>query len=144
MDGTVQNYITSHCHDDGYAGRIEVVTGPSGRRRWPEHVKAEIVLESYRDGVSVADVARKHGISGPQLHAWRRAAREGLLPMPEDDALGLVPVVVTSGGSDGGDDDPPDREASITLDIAGLRVIVPPDFDPDHLRRVIAAVRAAS
>ena len=61
MDDTVQNYVTSHSVEEGYAGRIDVVTGPSGRRRWPEQVKAEIVLESYRDGVSVADVARKHG-----------------------------------------------------------------------------------
>ena len=61
MDDTVQNCVTSHCSKEGYAGRIDVVTGPSGRRRWPEHVKAEIVLESYRDDNSVADVARKHG-----------------------------------------------------------------------------------
>lgn len=51
----------------------DVVTGPSGRRRWPEQVKAEIVLESYRDGVSVADVARKHGVSAPQLVAVERS-----------------------------------------------------------------------
>ena len=80
MDDTVQNYGTFQCADEGYAGRIEVMTGPSGRRRWPEHVKAGIVLESYRDGVSVADVARRHGISGPQLHAWRRAARDAPAP----------------------------------------------------------------
>ena len=98
MDTTVQSYETSHCHDEGYAGRIDVVTGPSGCRRWPEHVKAAIVLESYRDGVSVADVARKHGVSAPQLHSWRRAAREGLLPMPDDDALELIPVVVSGEG----------------------------------------------
>ena len=72
MDDTVQNYVTSHSVEEGYAGRIDVVTGPRGRRRWPEHVKVEIVLESYRDGVSIADVARKHGVSAPQLHSWRR------------------------------------------------------------------------
>jgi len=103
MDGTVQSYVTSHSAEEGYAGRIEVVSGPSGRRQWPEHVKAEIVLESYRDGVSVADVARKHGISGPQLHAWRRAARDGVLPMPDDDMLGLVPVVVSTADDDSSD-----------------------------------------
>ena len=88
MDDTVQNYVTCHSAEEGYGGRIDVVTGPTGRRRWPEHVKAELVLESYRDGVSVADVARKHGISAPQLHSWRRAAREGVLAMPDDDILG--------------------------------------------------------
>lgn len=147
MDDTVQNYGTFQCADEGYAGRIDVMTGPSGRRRWPEHVKAGIVLESYRDGVSVADVARRHGISAPQLHAWRRAAREGVLPMPDDDALGLVPVVVEAGGmGDGGDAPgfPAGGTDTIALEISGVRVIVPPGFDPDHLARVIAAVRVAS
>ena len=45
MDDSVQNYVTSHSVEEGYTGRIDVVTGPSGRRRWPEHVKTEIVLE---------------------------------------------------------------------------------------------------
>lgn len=143
MDGTVQSYVTSHSAEEGYAGRIEVVSGPSGRRRWPEHVKAEIVLESYRDGVSVADVARKHGISGPQLHAWRRAARDGVLPMPDDDALGLIPVVVSSAGGDGSDGSEPPRGGTLVLDVDGVRIIVPPDFEADQLCRVIAAVRTA-
>lgn len=143
MDDTVQNSVISHCAEEGYAGRIDVVTGPSGRRRWPEHVKAEIVLESHRDGCSVADVARKHGVSGPQLHAWRRAAREGVLAMPDDDALGLVPVMLEA-GSDGGNDDPSDESGSVILDISGVRVIVPPGFDADHLGRVIATIRASA
>ncbi|SFQ30414.1 hypothetical protein SAMN05421764_102533 [Donghicola eburneus] len=50
MDDTVQNYVTCHSAEEGYGGRIDVVMGPTGRRRWPEHVKAELVLESYRDG----------------------------------------------------------------------------------------------
>jgi len=143
MDDAVQNYVTSDSADEGYAGRIDVVTGPRGRRRWPEHVKAEIVLESYRDGNSVADVARKHGVSGPQLHAWRRAAREGVLAMPDDDALGLVPVMLEV-GSGGGNDDPPGEAGSVILDIGGVRVIVPPGFDADHLGRVIATIRASA
>ncbi len=142
MDDTVQSYVTSHCAEDGYAGRIDVVTGPSGRRRWPEHVKAAIVLESYRDGTSVADVARKHGVSAPQLHSWRRAARDGVLAMPDDDMLGLVPVVVEAGGRDGGST-PPDAPDTIVLEIGGVRVLVPVAFKPDHLARVIAALRSA-
>ena len=143
MDGDVRTYVNSHSDGEGYAGRIEVVTGPSGRRRWPEHVKAQIVLETYRDGVSVADVARKHGICAPQVHAWRRAARDGLLPMPDDDALGLVPVVV-SGGENGDRMGGDPCDAAIELDIEGVRVRVPTGFDPDDLSRVIAAIRAVS
>lgn len=143
MDDTVQNYVTSHSVEDGYAGRIDVVTGPSGRRRWPDHVKAEIVLESYRDGVSVAAVARKHGVSAPQLHSWRRAARDGVLAMPDDDILGLVPVVVEAGGGGSGQM-PPDAPGTIVLEIDGVRVLVPTCFDPEHLSRIIAALRAMS
>lgn len=143
MDSDVQTYVTSHSRDEGYAGRIDVVTGPSGRRRWPEHVKAEMVLETYRDGVSVADVARRNGVSAPQLHAWRRAARDGLLPMPEEDVLGLVPVLVADGGGhrgggDGGGD------AAIEIRLQDIRILVPGSFDPGHLARVIAAVRDAT
>jgi len=67
MDGDVQTYGSFHSEGEGYGGRIDVVTGPTGRRRWPEHVKAAIVLETYRDGVTVADVARRHEISAPQV-----------------------------------------------------------------------------
>lgn len=141
MDTDVQTYATSHSRGEGYAGRIEVVTGPTGRRRWPEHVKAALVLESFRDGASVADVARRHGVSAPQLHAWRRAAREGLLPMPEDDALGLVPIVVGAGGDGGGGTS---ADAMLAVEIGGARILVPADFDAAHLGRVVAALRGAS
>jgi hypothetical protein len=52
MYSDVQTYVSSHSREQGYAGRIEVVTGPTGRRRWPERVKAAIVLEELpRRGV---------------------------------------------------------------------------------------------
>ena len=140
MDGDVQTSGSFHSDGEGYAGRIDVVTGPTGRRRWPEHVKAAIVLETYGYGVSVADVARRHEISAPQLHAWRRAARDGVLPMPDDDALAFLPVSVS-----GAAEDPPgDRSRSLTLEIGDVRILVPPAFDAAHLSRVIAAVRGAS
>lgn len=139
MDSDIQTYVSSHSEDHGYAGRIDIVTGPTGRRRWPEHVKAAMVLETFRNGVTVADVARRHGVSAPQLHAWRRAAREGLLPMPEDDALGLVPIMVSADGASG------DRpETSLQLEIVGVRILVPTGFDAAHLGRVVAALRETS
>lgn len=140
MDSDIQTYGSFHRDGEGYSGRIDVVPGPTGRRRWPEHVKASIVLETYRDGASVADIARKHDISPPQLHAWRRAARDGLLPMPDDDAIEFLPVSVTSGG----DAEPDDRGAALTLEIGDVRLLVPLGFDARHLARVIVAVREAS
>ncbi|MBK1671501.1 hypothetical protein CKO28_26230 [Rhodovibrio sodomensis] len=40
-----------------------------------------MVQESFAPGASVSAVARRHGISPQQLTGWRRAARDGLLPL---------------------------------------------------------------
>ena len=66
---------------NGFAGLVEVIEGPSGRRRWPDAVKALIVRESLEPGASVSQVARRHRISPQQLTLWRRAARQGRLPV---------------------------------------------------------------
>ncbi len=147
MDGDVRSYVSSHCREEGYAGRIEVVTGPTGRRRWPDAVKARIVAETFRDGVSVADVARRHDVSAPQLHSWRRQARDGLLPMVEsgDDPLGLIPVIMAD-GNDGPRSPPPGGPSgsSIAVEVGGVRIVVPPEFDEAHLARVLRAIRGAA
>ena len=66
---------------NGFAGRVEVIEGLSGRRSWPDDVKARIVRESLEPGASVSQVARRHRISPQQLTLWRRAARQGRLPV---------------------------------------------------------------
>jgi transposase len=67
-----------------YSGRLEVVSGSTGRRRWPDAVKARIVQERFAPGAWVSAVARRHGISPQQLTGWRRAARDGILPLDGD------------------------------------------------------------
>jgi N-acetylmuramic acid 6-phosphate etherase len=41
---------------DGFAGRLEVIEGRSGRRRWSDAEKARIASESFRPGARVAEV----------------------------------------------------------------------------------------
>ena len=105
--------------------RIELITGTGRRRRWSSEDKARIVVESLADGVSVSEVARRHGLSPQQLFGWRREARASLheagnaapadrsaanpvppprrrkgrqLPTPEicDDAPTFAPVVIAA------------------------------------------------
>jgi transposase len=82
----------------GFAGRIEVRESATGRREWPEAVKGRIVRESLEPGVSVKDVAHRHGIAPQQLTTWRRAARQHRLALPEDpvaeDGFGFAALVV--------------------------------------------------
>jgi transposase len=69
---------------DGFIGRCEVVEPRRGNRRWPDDLKARIVVESLQPGVRVVDVARRHGLIPHQLSDWRRHARQGLLSLPAD------------------------------------------------------------
>ena len=61
--------------------RVEIITG-SGRRRWPDEVKAQIVAVSLLPGAVVTQVARRFECRPQQVHDWRRQAREGLLTLP--------------------------------------------------------------
>lgn len=95
MDGTIQtdsqkdkSLVLEPC-------RLEVIQGPTGRRRWSLREKARIVAESIHGDVSVSEVARRNGVRPNLLFLWRRQAREGKLVLAAEvmDA-GFVPALV--------------------------------------------------
>jgi transposase len=63
--------------------RLEVIEGPSGRRRRTKAERARIAAESMMPGVIVADIARRHGTTRWQIYAWRKQIRKGNLVVPE-------------------------------------------------------------
>lgn len=78
----------------GYAGRVEVLEGRTGRRVRSEADKARIAAESLMPGVQVAAVARKHGVTRWQVYDWRRRLRQGRLALPESMAPMFAPLLV--------------------------------------------------
>ena len=74
-------------HVEGCIGRgvsrLEVIGGPSGRRRRTKAERARIAAESMMPGVTVADTARKHGTTRWQIYDWRKQLRKGNLVVPE-------------------------------------------------------------
>ena len=74
--------------------RVEVLDGATGRRRWPDDVKARIVAESLQTGARVCDVAAKYGLIARHLSQWRGLARQGKLVLPCADGPIFVPLMV--------------------------------------------------
>jgi len=74
--------------------RIELYTGSQERRRWPDEVKARVVVESLRPGTVVTQLAQRHGCRAQQIHDWRRLARTGKLALPAPAAGEAIPAFV--------------------------------------------------
>jgi transposase len=118
--------------------RIEVLDGPTGRRHWPDEVKARIVAESLLPGARVCDVAEKYGLIARHLSQWRGLARKGKLVLSADSAPSFVPLVVEPvtvpfiAKIDIG---------VIRVEIAGAVLHVAPDCNPDRAAALAAALK---
>lgn len=115
--------------------RVEVITGPDRRRRWPRDLKAQIIAESFTPGTNVSQVARLHGISLGLLHYWRRCARNDA----SDSPLHFVPVVTAAERGTGPVLAPSD--SSIEIEVQGAVIRLKGPVDTVALQAVIAAMR---
>jgi len=74
--------------------RVEVLVGPTGRRKWPDTYKGQLVAESLVPGVSVREVAERNGLMPNRLSTWRSLARQGRLVIPELSGVDFATVVL--------------------------------------------------
>jgi transposase len=115
--------------------------GPTGRRRWPDEVKARIVAETFVPGVRVADVARRHGLRPAHLSSWRRLARQGKLVLPVDDGPVFAPLMLEEAAS--APSSCRSREASIEIEVGDMTVRLPLDSAADRIASIAAALRSS-
>ena len=122
--------------------RVEVLDGPTGRRRWPDDVKARIVAESLLPGARVCDVAAKYGLIARHLSQWRGLARQGKLIPPVGDGRSFVPLVVEPAAAPA-PVGPMTRAGAVKIEISGVVLHVAPDCSPDHAAALVAALKRA-
>ena len=123
--------------------KIEVL-GTERRRRWSLQDKLRIVDETLQPGVTVTEVARRHGLAPSVVFTWRRLAREGRLGdagptsfVPVE--IAPVPVQTTPVGSS------PRRTGLIEIVLRhGRRVRVDREVDAEALRRVLQVMESLS
>jgi transposase len=121
-------------------GRVEIRSGVGRRRRWSDGEKGRIVAESLALGAVVSEVARRHEISPQHLFAWRKAARDGRLALPADEAAMFVPVVLAAQKLVAMKPSAP----TITIETAGVVVRAECGVDVGWLVNVLRAVKALS
>ena len=119
--------------------RLEVLCGPTGRRSWPDALKARIVAESFETGARVVEVARRHSVSPQQVTAWRRQARQGRLALPAEEETAFAGLLVEDARP------APSVLAQRPIEIETNGVIVRLAADASALRvaEIAAALRAA-
>lgn len=122
--------------------RIEVLDGPTGRRRWPDDLKARIVAESLAPGARVCDVAQKYGLIARHVSLWRGLARRGKLVLPADSAPSFVPLLVEPVTVSGPVIAKTDT-AEIRIEIGGAVLHIAPDCNPDRAAALAAALKRA-
>jgi transposase len=98
---------------------IQPVAETGGKRRYRTvEERRGIVEETLADGVSVAVVARRHGVNANQVFQWRKLYRSGLLEpssqQRQRNTAWLLPVTVVGEAESG-----VEKNASVAAPLSG-------------------------
>ena len=120
-------------------GRMEVLAGPTGQRRWSDAMKGRIVAESLVIGVSVSSVAERYGLKPNHLSSWRGLARAGKLVVPDFAGASFATVVVADPLPP-----PPVLLDRIELIVGGMTLRLDAATDARRVAELAAALRASA
>jgi len=117
---------------------MEVLAGPSGKRRWSEALKGRIVAETFVPGVTVTEVARRHDMRPNHLSSWRGLARTGKLVVPDFSGANFAEIVIAEALPP-----PPVTQHRIELVVGSMTVRLDAATDARRVAELAAALQAA-
>lgn len=136
----VQKDVHLECVD-----RMEVLAGPTGRRRWSDELKGQLVAETFVSGITVREVAERYDLQPNRLSTWRGLARQGKLVVPELAGADFTPatsmvnfadVVLADSGSLA------TGLAPIKLEAGGVTLRLDANTGMDQIAELVLALKA--
>ena len=118
---------------------VELLAAPAAKRRWSDVAKGRMVAETLVRGVSVNEVARRHGLKANHLSSWRTLARQGKLVVPAVAGAEFCAPVATAQAVD-----TPVATASIDLVIGPVTVRLNGATPAARVAELVMALRACS
>jgi transposase-like protein len=91
----------------------------AGQGRWREREAREALAELSRSGKSIAEFARRRGISAQRIYYWKKRIAEAVAPA-------FVAVPVTSGGLE-----------QVEITAGGVTIRVREDLAPERLTAIV-------
>jgi len=118
-------------------GFVERLAAPSAKRRWSDEAKGRIVAETLVVGVTVNEVARRHGMKANHLSSWRTLARQGKLVVPDITGADFTPPAALAHATE-----PPVTTSTVDLVIGLVTVRLEPATPVARIAELVLALRA--
>ena len=138
----VQRDVHLECVD-----RMEVLAGPTGRRRWSDEVKGRLVADSFVPGVTVREVAERNDLQPNRLSTWRGLARQGKLVVPELAGADFTPITTMVNFADVVLSDAKSATpglAPIELETGGVTLRLDANTSSNQIAELVLALKAGS
>jgi transposase len=118
-------------------GFVELLAAPSSKRRWSDEAKGRIVAETLVVGVTVNEVARRHGVKANHVSSWRSLARKGKLIVPDIAGADFAPPVAMTQTLE-----PPIVTSTVDLVIGPVTVRLDPATPASRVAELVIALQA--
>ena len=120
-------------------GFVELLAAPSAKLRWSDEAKGQIVAETLVVGVTVNEVARRHGVKANHVSSWRSLARKGKLVVPDIVGADFAPPVAVTQTSE-----PPIVTGTIDLVIGPVTVRLDAATPAARVADLVISLRACA